>query len=104
MTKVIYKNGHYEVYKDGKLWCSADTRHEAEQDKEEAEKFDFKKKKKRRIIMNVNDARVIITIDDEEQISLRDFGYISDEDFGDKEAITNAIHDIIADLWKMREH
>lgn len=50
--------------------------------------------------MNVNDTRVIITIDDEEQISLRDFGYISDEDFGDKEAITNAIHDIIADLWK----
>lgn len=53
---------------------------------------------------DVNDTRVIITIDDEEQISLKDFGYISDEDFGDKEAITNAIHDIIADLWKMRVH
>ena len=52
--------------------------------------------------MNENDTRVIITINDEEQISLRDFGYIGDEDFGDKEAITNAIHDIIADLWKMR--
>ena len=37
MTKVIYKNKHYEVYKDGEFWCSADTRHEAEQDKEEAE-------------------------------------------------------------------
>ena len=40
MTKVIYKNKHYEVYKDGKFWCSADTRHEAEQDKEEVEKED----------------------------------------------------------------
>ena len=38
MTKVIYKNGHYEVHKNGKFLCSADTRHEAEQDKEEAEK------------------------------------------------------------------
>ena len=49
------------------------------------------------------DTRVVITIDDEEQISLRDFGYITDEQFDDKEAIANAIHDIIADLWKMRE-
>ena len=42
MTKVIYKNGHYEVYRNGKFQCSADTRHEAEQDKEvvEAEKED----------------------------------------------------------------
>lgn len=47
------------------------------------------------------DARVIITIDDEEQISLRDFGYITDEEFDNKEAIVNAIHDIISDLWKM---
>lgn len=37
MTKVIYKNGHYEVYRNGKFQCSADTQHEAEQDKEEAE-------------------------------------------------------------------
>ena len=37
MTKVIYKNGHYEVYKNGFFQCSADTRHEAEQGKEEAE-------------------------------------------------------------------
>lgn len=50
------------------------------------------------------DVRVIITIDDEEQISLRDFEYITDNEFDDKEAITNAIHDIISDLWKMREH
>lgn len=54
--------------------------------------------------MNEYDTRVVITIDIEEQISLRDFGYLADGDFGDKEAITNAIHDIIADLWKMREH
>ena len=40
MTKVIYKSGHYEVYKNGKFQCSADTRHEAEQEKEEAEKED----------------------------------------------------------------
>lgn len=50
------------------------------------------------------DVRVIITIDDEEQISLRDFEYITDNEFDDKEAITNAIHNIISDLWKMREH
>ena len=37
MTKVIYKDGHYEVYRNGKFQCSADTRHEAEQDREEAE-------------------------------------------------------------------
>ena len=52
----------------------------------------------------MNETRIIITIDEEEQISLRDFGYISDEEFDDKEAITNAIHDIIADLWKMIAH
>ncbi len=51
-----------------------------------------------------NDTSVVITIDIEEQISLRDFGYIDDDGFGDKEAITSAIHDIIADLWKMRDH
>ena len=54
--------------------------------------------------MSENGTRVVITIDDEEQISLRDFGYISDEDFGDKEAIVNAIHNIIASLWKMQDH
>ena len=40
MTKVIHKSGHYEVYKDGEFQCSADTRHEAEQEKEEVEKED----------------------------------------------------------------
>ena len=40
MTKVIYKNGHYEVYRNGVFQCSADTRHEAEQDMEEAERED----------------------------------------------------------------
>lgn len=54
--------------------------------------------------MYTDGTSVIITIDDEEQISLRDFGYLADEDFDNKEAITNAIHDIIADLWKMRDH
>lgn len=54
--------------------------------------------------MNENDTRVVITIDNEEQISLRDFGYISDEDFGDKEAIMNAIHNIIVDLRKIRDY
>ena len=49
----------------------------------------------------MNETRIVITIDGEEQISLRDFGYITDEEFDNKEAITNAIHDIIADLWKM---
>ena len=40
MVEVIYKNKHYEVYRNGKFWCSADTRHEAEQDREELEKED----------------------------------------------------------------
>lgn len=40
MTKVIYKSGHYVVYRNGKFLCSADTRHEAEKDREEAEKED----------------------------------------------------------------
>ena len=52
----------------------------------------------------MDETTVTITIDIEEQISLRDFGYITDEEFFDKEAITNAIHDIIADLWKMIAH
>ena len=50
------------------------------------------------------DIRVVITIDNEEQISLRDFGYITDDEFDDKEAITNAIHGIISDLWKTIIH
>lgn len=50
------------------------------------------------------DIRFVITIDDEEQISLRDFGYITDDEFDDKEAVTNAIHDIISDLWKTIIH
>lgn len=40
MVEVNNVNGHYEVYKNGEFQCSADTRHEAEQDKEEAEKED----------------------------------------------------------------
>lgn len=38
MVEIKNVNRHYEVYKDGEFWCSADTRHEAERDKEEAEK------------------------------------------------------------------
>ena len=37
MVKIKSINKHYEVYKDGEFQCSADTRHEAEQDREEAE-------------------------------------------------------------------
>jgi len=48
------------------------------------------------------DKQINITIDDEEQISLRDFGYIEDSEFDNVEALTNAIHSIISDLWKMR--
>ena len=40
MVEVNNVNGHYEVYKNGEFWCSADTRHEAEQDREELEKED----------------------------------------------------------------
>lgn len=38
MVEIKNVNGHYEVHKGGEFWCSADTRHEAEQDKEESEK------------------------------------------------------------------
>ena len=40
MVEIKSINKHYEVYRNGKFQCSADTRHEAEQDKEEAEKED----------------------------------------------------------------
>ena len=40
MVEIKSINGHYEVYKNSKFWCSADTRNEAEQDKEELEKED----------------------------------------------------------------
>ena len=40
MVEIKNVSGHYVVYKNGKFWCSADTRHEAEQDREEAEKED----------------------------------------------------------------
>lgn len=38
MVEIKNVNGHYEVYKNGEFWCSADTKCEAERDKEEAEK------------------------------------------------------------------
>ena len=37
MVEIKSINKHYEVYRNGKFQCSADTRYEAEQDKEEAE-------------------------------------------------------------------
>ena len=37
MVEIKNINGYYEVYRNGKFQCSADTRHEAEQDREEAE-------------------------------------------------------------------
>ena len=37
MVEIKSINKHYEVYRNGKFQCSADTRHEAEQDREEAE-------------------------------------------------------------------
>ena len=40
MIKVIYKDGHYEVYRNGFFQCSAEPRHEEEQEREEAEKED----------------------------------------------------------------
>lgn len=40
MVEIKSVNGHYEVYKNGEFWCSADTRHGAERDREEVEKED----------------------------------------------------------------
>lgn len=49
----------------------------------------------------IPETRVVISIDEEEQISLRDFGYITDDQFDDADAIANALHNVVADLWKM---
>ena len=46
--------------------------------------------------------RVYFTVDVDELISLRDFGYLADDELEDKEAITNALHAVISDLWKMK--
>ena len=55
--------------------------------------------------MNNGDISVTITIDIDELESLADFGYIDKDvwhyDFVQPEDVTNAIHGIIADLWKM---
>ena len=55
--------------------------------------------------MNNGDISVTITIDLDELESLADFGYIDKEvwhnDIVQPEDVTNAIHGIIADLWKM---
>ena len=44
--------------------------------------------------------QVCLTVDSDELIRLRDFGYISEEEFEDKDAITNALHSVISDLRK----
>lgn len=46
--------------------------------------------------------RVYFTVDSDELISLRDFGYLADDELENKEAITNALHNLISDLWKMK--
>jgi len=46
--------------------------------------------------------QLYITIDEDEQINLRDHGYITDDEFNNKEALTDAIHSVISDLWKMK--
>ena len=44
--------------------------------------------------------QVCLTVDSDELIRLRDFGYLSEEEFEDKDAITNALHSVISDLRK----
>lgn len=46
--------------------------------------------------------QLYFTIDSDELVSLRDFGYLLDDEFENKEAITNALHTVISDLWKMK--
>ena len=46
--------------------------------------------------------QVYFTVDSDELISLRDFGYLADDELEDTEAITNALHTVISDLWKMK--
>ena len=46
--------------------------------------------------------QVYFTVDSDELISLRDFGYLSDDELEDAEAITNALHTVISDLCKMK--
>ena len=46
--------------------------------------------------------QVFFTVDADELISLRNFGYLANDELEDKEAITNALHTVISDLWKMK--
>ena len=46
--------------------------------------------------------QVYFTVDSDELISLKDFGYLADDELEDAEAITNALHTVISDLWKMK--
>lgn len=46
--------------------------------------------------------QIYITIDDEEQTILRDCGYITDDEFDNKEALTDAFHTVISDLSKIK--
>ena len=49
----------------------------------------------------MSETQVVINIDDEEQISLRDFGYLEDTEFDDPCKIAEALHSVISDLYKM---
>ncbi len=38
MITIRHEHGHYTIYVNGAFYCTADTREEAERDKEQAEK------------------------------------------------------------------
>lgn len=46
--------------------------------------------------------QLYFTVDSDELVSLRDFGYLKDDELENKEAIANALHTVISDLWKMK--
>lgn len=46
--------------------------------------------------------QLYFTVDSDELVSLRDFGYLADDELENKEAIANALHTVISDLWKMQ--
>ena len=46
--------------------------------------------------------QLYFTVDSDELVSLRDFGYLADDELDNKDAIANALHTVISDLWKMQ--
>jgi hypothetical protein len=52
--------------------------------------------------MEIKDNQIVITIDAGEIISLRNARYLEDNEIEDKEAITEAIHTLISDIWKTK--